>query len=94
MMDNHKAYDPRTGRPPLSVDIEKGRARKTRIELEENEDLEVDEGTEATKGSPESPDNTGAERKVVKQESEFDDVGGNDAADPAAIDEEMRNQDA
>ena len=89
MMDKHKAYDPRTGRPPLSVDIEKARARKTRIELEENEDLEVDEGTEATAGSPESPDNTGAERKVVKQESEFD-----DAADPDAIDEEMRNQDA
>ena len=47
------------------------------------------EGTEATAGSPESPDNTGAERKVVKQESEFDDVG-----DPDAIDEEMRNQDS
>jgi hypothetical protein len=89
MMDKHKAYDPRTGRPPLSVDIEKARTRKTRIELEENEDLEVDEGTEATEGSPESPDNTGAERKVVKQESEFDDAG-----DPAAIDEEMRNQDS
>lgn len=84
MMDKHKSHDPRTGRPPLARDIE-----KTRIELEENEDLEVDEGTEATAGSPESPDNTGAERKVVKQESEFDDAG-----DPDAIEEEMRNQDA
>lgn len=84
MMDKHKSHDPRTGRPPPARDIE-----KTRIELEENEDLEVDEGTEATAGSSESPDNTGAERKVVKQESEFDDAG-----DPDAIEEEMRNQDA
>ena len=52
MMDKHKAHVPQTGRPPLSVDIEKARARKTRIELEENEDLEVDEGTEATAGGP------------------------------------------
>ena len=89
MMDKHKAYDPRTGRPPFPGDVEKSRTRKTRIELEENEDLEVDEGTEATKGSPESPDNTGAERKAVNQESEFDDAG-----DPDAIDEEMRNQDS
>jgi hypothetical protein len=89
MMDKHNSPDPRTSRPPLSVDIEKARARKTRIELEENEDLEVDEGTEATEGSPESPDNTGAERKVLNQQSEFDDAG-----DPDAIDEEMRNQDA
>ena len=84
MMDKHKACDPRTGRPPLARDIE-----KTRIELEENEDLEVDEGTQAIEGNPESPDNTGAERRVVKQESEFDDAG-----DPDAIEEEMRNQDA
>jgi hypothetical protein len=88
-MDKHKSHDPRTGRPPFPGDTEKARTRKTRIELEENEDLEVDEGTEANSGSPESPDNTGAERKVVKQESEFD-----DAADPDAIEEEMRNQDA
>jgi hypothetical protein len=84
MMDKHKSHDPRTGRPPLARDIE-----KTRIELEENEDLEVDEGTEATEGNPESPDNTGVERRVVKQESGFDDAG-----DPDAIEEEMRNQDA
>ncbi len=93
MMDKHKGYDqprdPRTGRPPLARDVEKARKQKTRIELEENEDLEVDEGTEAAHGNPESPDNTGAERRVVKQEAGFD-----DAADPDAIEEEMRNQDA
>jgi hypothetical protein len=88
-MDKHKSDHPRKGRPPLPADVEKARERKTRIELEENEDLEVNEGTEAAHGNPESPDNTGAERKLVKQESEFDDV-----ADPAAIDEEMRNQDS
>lgn len=98
MTDKHKGYDqtrdPRTGRPPLASDTEKARTRKTRIELEENEDLEEGEGTKATEGNPESPDNTGAERKVVNQESEFDDAGDKDEADPAAIDEEMRNQDA
>ena len=98
MTNQHKGYDqtrgPRTGRPPLPGDVEKTRKQKTRIEIEENEDLEVDQGTQATEGSPESPDNTGAERKVVKQKSEFDDAGGNDEADPDAIDEEMRNQDA
>ena len=97
-MDKHKGYDrtpdPRTGRPPLPSDAEKARKQKTRIELEENEDLEVDEGTEAREGNPESPDNTGAERRVVNRESEFDDAGDNDDADPEAIDEEMRNQDA
>ena len=94
MMDKHKAYDPRTGRPPLSVDIEKARTRKTRIELEENEDLEVDEGTEATAASPESPDNTGAERKVAGREGEPDDWRDYDEADPDAVEEEMRNQDS
>ena len=89
MMDKHKAYDPRTGRPPVPGDIENARKRKTRTELEENEDLEENEGTQATEGSPESPDNTGAERRAVKQESEF-----GDAADPDAVDEEMRNQDS
>jgi hypothetical protein len=98
MTNQHKGYDqtrdPRTGRPPLPGDMEKVQKRKTKIEREENEDLEVDEGTEATEGNPESPDNTGAERKMGKQESEFDDTGGNDEADPDAIDEEMRNQDS
>ena len=83
-MDRHKSPDPRTGRSRPPTDAE-----KARIEREENEDLEVDEDTGATKGSPESPDNTGAERKVAKQESGFDDAG-----DPDAIEEEMRNQDA
>jgi hypothetical protein len=89
MMDKNNSPDPRTGRPPFPADVEKARKRKTRIELEENEDLEVDEGTEASHGNPESPDNTGAERKRAKQQSGFDDAG-----DPDAIDEEMRNQDA
>jgi hypothetical protein len=97
MMVKHKAYHqtpgPRPGRPPLPSDVEIVRKQKTLIELEENEDLEEDEGTEATRGSPESPDNTGGERKVVKQESQFDDAG-DDAANPAAIDEAMRNQDS
>ena len=88
MMDKHKSHDPRTGRPPPARDIE-----KTRIELEENEDLEVDEGTEATAGNPESPDNTGAKRKVANQEAKHDDED-HDEADPDAIDEEMRNQDS
>lgn len=98
MMDKHKAYDqtpgPRSGRPPLPSDVEIVRKQKTLIELEENEGLEEDEGTEATRGSPESPDNTGGERKVVKQESQFDDAGDDDAANPAATDEAMRNQDS
>ena len=88
-MDKHKSDDPRTGRPPFPAGVEKARRRKTSIELEENEDLEVHEGTEAAHGNPESPDNTGAERKMVRQESEFDDAG-----DPVAIEEEMRNQDS
>ena len=97
MMVKHKAYHqtpgPRPGRPPLPSDVEIVRKQKTLVEMEENEDLEVDEGTEATRGSPESPDNTGGERKVVKQESQFDDAG-DDAVSPAAIDEAMRNQDS
>jgi hypothetical protein len=98
MMDKHKAYDqtsdPRPGCSPLPGGVEIVRKQKTRIELEENEDLEKDEGTEATRGSPESPDNTGGERKAVKQESEFDDAREDDAANPAAIDEKMRNEDS
>jgi len=88
-MDKHKSDDSRAGGPPPPADVEKAGKRKTRIELEENEDLEVDEGTEAAHGNPESPDNTGAERRMVRQESEFDDAG-----DPDAIEEEMRNQDS
>jgi hypothetical protein len=73
MSNQHKGHDqtrdPRTGRPPLPGNTEKNRRRKTRIELEENEDLEVDEGTEAARGNPESPDNTGAERKTIGKAS-------------------------
>lgn len=98
MTNQHKSYDqtrdPRRGRPPLPADIEKAQKQKTQIEREENEDLEVDEGTEAAHGNPESPDNTGAERKKAKPEAEFDDAGDNDEADPDAIDEELRNQDS
>jgi hypothetical protein len=98
MTDKHKSYDQardsRPGRPPIPSDVEIVRKQKTRTELEENEDLEKDEGTEATRGSPESPDNTGGKRKVVKQESQIDDAADDDAANPAAIDEEMRNQDS
>ena len=88
MVNKQQGYDPtpdpKTGRPPL-------------IEREENEDLEVDEGTATAHGdhgNPENQDNTGAERKVVKLDREFDDAGDDDEADPAAIDEEMRNQDS
>ena len=93
MMDKHKSQDPRTGRPPFPADIEKARKQKTKIELEENEDLEVDEGTEAAHGNPESPDNTGAKRRVANREGGHDDED-RDEADPDAIDEEMRNQDS
>ena len=37
----------------------------------ENEDLKVSEGTEATKGNPETPFNTGAVRKKATQESDL-----------------------
>ncbi len=69
-------------------------APKTRIEREENEDLEVDErrpqpGTsKAEEGIPETPENTGGEPKVVRRKP------ANDASDPEAVVEEMRNQDA
>ena len=95
MTNQHKGYDqtrdPRTARPPLPGDLEKARKRKTKIEIEENEDLEMDEGTEAAHGNPESPDNTGAERRVVHRDGEYDDT---DEADPDAVEEEMRNQDS
>jgi hypothetical protein len=69
-------------------------APKTRIEREENEDLEVDEGlpqsgtSKAEEGIPETPENTGGEPKVVRRKS------ANDVSDPEAVVEEMRNQDA
>ena len=96
MRDKQKDYDqtrsPLPGRPLSSR--EKAGKQKTRIELEEHEDLEVNQGSEATNGNPKSPFNTGAIRKKATQESEFDDAGGGDEADPGAIDEEMRNQDS
>ena len=96
MTGKQKDYDqilnPLTGRLPSP--FEKVRKQKTRIELEENEDLEVDENTEEANGNPESPFNAGAVRKKAMQESEFDDAGDVDEADPVAIDEEMRNQDS
>ena len=69
-------------------------APKTRIEREENEDLEVDEGlpqsgtSKAEEGLAETPENTGGEPKVVHRKS------ANDVSNPEAVVEEMRNQDA
>jgi len=69
-------------------------APKTRIEREENEDLEVDEGlpqsgtSKAEEGLAETPEHTGGEPKVVRRRS------ANDVSDPEAVVEEMRNQDA
>jgi hypothetical protein len=98
MTNQHKGFDhtrdPRTSRPPLPGDMEKARKRKTKIEREENEDLEKDEGTEAVRGNPESPDNTGAERRMVNREAEYDEEHDHDDADPDAVEEEMRNQDS
>ena len=71
MTDKQKGYDqtrnPLTGRPPSP--LEKAGKQKTRIELEENEDPEVDENTEEANGYPESPFNTGAIRKKTTKES-------------------------
>ncbi|HUQ36793.1 MAG TPA: hypothetical protein VM144_10510 [Aestuariivirga sp.] len=69
-------------------------AKKTRIEREENEDLEVDEGlpqsgtSKAEEGLAETPENTGGEPTVVRRKS------ANDVSNPDAVVEEMRNQDA
>ena len=67
---------------------------KTRIEREENEDLEVDEGlsesgtSKAEEGIAETPTHTGAEPKTPRRKS------ANDVSNPEAVIEEMRNQDA
>jgi hypothetical protein len=67
---------------------------KTRIEREENEDLEVDEGlpqsetSKAEEGLAETPEHTGGEPELVRRKS------ANDVSNPEAIIEEMRNQDA
>ncbi len=67
---------------------------KTRIERQENEDLEVDEGlpqsgtSKAEQGLAETPAHTGGEPIVVRRKS------ANDVSNPEAVFEEMRNQDA
>jgi hypothetical protein len=67
---------------------------KTRIEREENEDLEVDEGlgesgtSKADEGLAETPAHTGGEPRVVRRKS------ANDVSNPEAVVEELRNQDA
>ena len=67
---------------------------KTRIEREENEDLEVDEGlpesgtSKAEEGMAETPEKTGGEPKVVRRKF------ANDVSNPGAVVEELRNQDA
>ena len=69
-------------------------APKTRIEREENEDLEVDEGppqsgaSKAEEGIAETPAHTGAEPKAPHRKS------ANDVSNPEAVVEELRNQDA
>ena len=71
-----------------------GQKLKTRIEREENEDLEVDEGllesgtSKADQGMAETPARTGGEPKVVRRKS------ANDVSNPEAVVEELRNQDA
>lgn len=98
MTNQHKGVDhtrdPRSVLPPLPGDAEKARKRKTKIEREENEDLEKDEGTEAIHGNPESPDNTGAERRMADREDELDNWRDYEEVDPDAVEEEMRNQDS
>lgn len=69
-------------------------AKKSRIEREENEDLEIDEGlpqsgaSKAEEGLAETPGHTGGEPQVAPRKS------ANDVSNPEAVIEEMRNQDA
>lgn len=85
---------------PLHPAAGKAGKPKTRIEREENEDLEVDEGlpesgaSKAEEGLAETPDKTGAVPKVVHRQSGFDDPVDIDESDPEAVYEEMRSQDA
>ena len=71
-----------------------GQKPKTRIEREENEDLEVDEGlpesgtSKAEEGMAETPAHTGGEPEIVRRKS------ANDVSNPEAVVEELRNQDA
>ena len=71
-----------------------GQKPKTRIEREENEDLEVDEGlpesgtSKAEEGMAETPAHTGGEPEIVRRKS------AKDVSNPEAVVEELRNQDA
>jgi hypothetical protein len=87
MANKQKHYD-------QTSDPRTNRKRKTRIEREENEDLEVDETSQATEGNPEIPENTGGQPKIVHRQARLDDPVGEDEVEPEAIDEQMRNQDA
>ena len=79
---------------PLHPAVKKSSQPKTRIEREENQDLEVDEGlpesgtSKADEGMAETPAHTGGEPKVVRRKS------ANDVSNPEAVIEELRNQDA
>jgi hypothetical protein len=98
MANKQKHYDqtrdPRTGRPPFPIDVERARKPNTSIEGEEDENLEVNETSKATEGVPEIPENTGGEPKVVRQQVRLNDPVDEDEVEPEAIDEQMRNQDA
>ena len=98
MLDKYQDYDKakaaRAGLPPRLHAGEENRKGKTRIEVEENEDLEEDEGlpeagpSKAEEGLAETPAKTGGEAQPPRRKS------ANDASDPQAVIEEMRNQDA
>ncbi len=91
MMDRQKDDKIRKPLPPAT---DGNPASRSRIEREENEDLEVDEGlpqsgpSKAEEGLAETPENTGGAPQRVRRKS------ANDASNPEAVIEEMRNQDA
>ena len=78
----------------LTPATKKSPAAKTRIEREENEDLEIDEGlpqsapSKAEDGLAETPENTGGQPRGQSRKA------ANDVSNPEAVIEEMRNQDA
>jgi hypothetical protein len=91
MTDKHKDYKNKKPLPPATDGYPTAKAR---MEREENEDLEVDEGlpesapSKAGEGLAETPENTGGEPQRVRRKS------ANDVSNPEAVIEEMRNQDA
>ncbi len=93
MTDNSKGYDPagdpRTGRPPLPIDVERSRHKKT-VEPEENDTAAAKEGSQATAGNPETPDKAGAVRNAGNTKPDEAEEG----VDATLINEEMRNQDS